>query len=232
MTFAAGHACVFAHEDEVSPRVIEIRSRRPSILTVAILAARANDVIVPVFVTMCARLGQATIRLSATLRGLFQDLRIGNVLLCMASTAFGRGVLSSSNEARQAMVERFCVERRKEMISPRMFPVAGDTLLSGDFEMIPTPLGEGGLNLFMAEKALLSRDFGRNVVALKAVLHSGEVLVGDRQFTRGKLGRRDIGRASPDKCRDRYAVKSHNEETLEPRISTNSFEVETSVTNL
>jgi hypothetical protein len=60
-------------------------------------------------------------------------------------------------------------------------------------------------------------------VALQAVIHSGEMLVGERQFPRGKLGRRDMGRANPDERRGHYALESHGVETLEPRVTMTSF---------
>jgi hypothetical protein len=189
---------------------------------VAILAVRPNGVIVAVFMTTCTRLCQATVRLSATFCDLFQNPQIDDVLFCMAGAAFSRGVFSGANEARQVVVKRFLVNRRKKIVPPLMLPVAGDALLCRDLEMIPPPLSEGNLNLLMADKALLTCNLVCSVVALQAVIHSGEMLVGERQFPWGKLGRRDVARASPDKRCGHNALESHGVENLEPRVTMTS----------
>jgi len=200
--------------------VIEIRHRRPTILAVATLTVGTDGVIVAVFMTTCTRLGQATVRLSATPRDFFQNLWIDDILFGVARAAFSCGVSSGANEARQVVIKCSLVDRRKRIVRPFVLPVTGDALLCRDLEVIPPPLGEGRLNLLMTEKALLTRDLVRRVVAFQAILHSVQMLVGERQFSRGKLGRRDMGRASPDESRSRYAVKSHDGETIEARVST------------
>ena len=200
--------------------MIESRRWRPTILAVAILTVGTDGVIVAVFMAACARLRQAAIRLSAPLCDCFQNLWIDDVPFCVARAAFSRGVFSGANEARQVVIKCSLVDRRKRIVRPFVLPVTGDALLCRDLEVIPPPLGEGRLNLLMTEKALLTRDLVRRVVAFQAILHSVQMLVGERQFSRGKLGRRDMGRASPDESRSRYAVKSHDGETIEARVST------------
>lgn len=164
----------------------------------AILTVCADGILVAVFVTICARLRQAAIRLPATLCNLFQNKRIDDILFCVACAAFDRGMLSGTNEARQVVVERFLVKRRKKIVPPLMLPVARDALLSRDLEMIPPPFGEGSLNLRVAYEALFSCYLVRCVVALQTVIHPVELVVGERQFSRGKLGRRDLCHAKSD----------------------------------
>lgn len=155
--------------------VVEFRSRRPRVHSVARLTSRVDGAVVPIRVTRNALRVEPEKRFAGMGSKNSTDIVVVDILCIVALFTLDGAVLACEDKPGRRMVELRFVKLRDLRISPDVFSMAGNARCGSIHEMESVTAADLILNLNVTREALRAVDCLSAFVALRAVGNPFEI---------------------------------------------------------